>query len=110
MASRMETAAVGFASFRRGCPALAGYFAPGIVHLLKYPDLDSKQVMREFGAQVGGNPAAKPAHPSLDQALAELANVWLEHRIGTLTLGGVRPPRRSMKGTRVPGDEDSSPM
>jgi len=77
---------------------LAGYFAPGIVHLLKYPDLDSKQVMREFGAQVGRNPAAKPAHPSLDQALAKFGKVLLEHRIGTPTLGGVRPPPAIYEG------------
>ena len=40
-------------SFWREFPALTGYFAPGMVPLLKYLDLDSKQVMHEFGEQVG---------------------------------------------------------
>jgi hypothetical protein len=62
-------------SFWRESPAMTGYFAPGIVPLLKYLELDSKQVMHEFGEQVGRKAAAKMANLPLDQMLDELAKV-----------------------------------
>jgi len=78
-------------SFWRESPAMTGYFAPGIVPLLKYLELDSKQVMHEFGEQVGRKAAAKMANLPLDQMLDELAKVWQECEIGTLAVGSRNP-------------------
>lgn len=60
------------------------YFAPGINPLLNYLELDSKQVMHQFGEQVGRHAAAKMSKLSLDQLLAEFSRVWQEYEIGTL--------------------------
>lgn len=65
---------------------MAGYFSPGIVPLLKYLGLDSKQVMHEFGEQVGRNAAAKMAHLSMSQMLDEFSRIWEEYRIGKLSV------------------------
>jgi predicted hydrocarbon binding protein len=73
-------------SFWREFPAMADYFAPGIVPLLKYLELDSKQVMHEFGEHVGRKAASKMADMSLDQMLDEFARVWQAYKIGTLTV------------------------
>lgn len=73
-------------SFWREFPAMAGYFSPGIVPLLSYLGLSSKQVMHEFGEQVGRSAAAKMAHLSLEQMLDEFSRVWQEYKIGTLTV------------------------
>ena len=71
-------------SFWREFPAMADYFSPGIVPLLKYLGLDSKRVMHEFGEQVGRKAAEKTADLSLDGMLDEFARVWQEYKIGTL--------------------------
>jgi predicted hydrocarbon binding protein len=73
-------------SFWREFPAMTDYFAPGIVPLLRYLGLDSKQVMHEFGEQVGRKAASKMADLSLDQMLDEFARVWQAYKIGTLTV------------------------
>ena len=73
-------------SFWREFPAMADYFAPGIVPLLKYLGLDSKQVMHEFGEQVGRKAAEKAAGLSPDEMLDELAGVWQDYKIGTLAV------------------------
>ena len=78
-------------SFWREFPTMTDYFAPGIVPLLKYLELDSKQVMHEFGEQVGRKAAAKMANLSLDQMLDELAKVWQEYEIGSLSVGSRNP-------------------
>lgn len=78
-------------SFWREFPAMTDYFAPGIVPLLKYLGLGSKQVMHEFGEQVGKKAAAKMANLSLDQMLAEFARIWQEYRIGSVTVEGRDP-------------------
>ena len=73
-------------SFWRDFPAMADYFAPGIVPLLRHLGLDSKRVMREFGEQVGWDAAAKMSNLTADQVLEELAGVWEKHGIGTLAV------------------------
>jgi len=70
---------------------MADYFAPGIVPLLKYLELDSKQVMREFGEQVGRKAAEKAAGLSLDEMLDEFAKVWQAYKIGTLAVDSRDP-------------------
>ncbi len=77
--------------FWREFPAMTDYFAPGIVPLLNYLGLNSKQVMHEFGEQVGKKAAAKMSQLSVDQMLAELARVWQEYRIGTLSVESRSP-------------------
>ena len=78
-------------SFWRDFPAMADYFGPAIVPLLRYLRLDSKQVMHDFGEQLGRKAAAKMANLSLDQMLAEFAKVWEGYRIGSLTYEGRDP-------------------
>jgi predicted hydrocarbon binding protein len=78
-------------SFWRGFPAMADYFAPGITPLLTYLGVDSKQVMHEFGEQIGRNAAAKMADLSLDQMLEEFSRIWQEYRIGSLTVESREP-------------------
>ncbi len=65
---------------------MADYFSPGIVPLLKYLGLSSKDVMHEFEEQVGKDAAAKLANLSLDEMLAEFSRIWEEYRIGKLTV------------------------
>jgi predicted hydrocarbon binding protein len=73
-------------SFWRQFPAMADYFAPGIVPLQDYLGLDSKQVMHEFGERVGRNAAAKMSGLTTDRMLEELASVRQRYDIGTLTI------------------------
>jgi len=72
--------------FWREFPAMTDYFAPGIVPLLSYLGLSSKQVMHEFGEQVGKKAAERMTHLTVDQMLAEFARVWQEYKIGTLSV------------------------
>ncbi len=74
-------------SFWREFPAMADYFSPGIVPLLRYIGLDSKQAMHEFGELVGRNAASKMAGLTTDQMLEELSQVWQRYEIGALTIG-----------------------
>jgi predicted hydrocarbon binding protein len=67
-------------------PAMADYFSPGIVPLLKYLGLSSERVMHEFGEQIGRNAAAKMASLDAEEMLANLSKVWEKHRIGTLSV------------------------
>lgn len=73
-------------SFWREYPAMTDYFAPGIVPLLKYLGLGSKQVMHEFGEQVGRKAAAKMSNLSIDQMLNEFSRIWQEYKIGSLAV------------------------
>jgi predicted hydrocarbon binding protein len=73
-------------AFWREFPAMAGYFSPGIVPLLKYAGLSSKQAMHQFGELVGRNAAAKLARMSVDQMLAEFSRIWQTYEIGKLTV------------------------
>lgn len=86
MASKAIEADSEEGSFWRGFPAMADYFAPGITPLLNYLGLDSKQVMHEFGEQVGRNAASKMANLSVDQMLGEFSRVWQEYKIGSLAV------------------------
>ena len=72
--------------FWREFPAMSDYFRPGIVPLLVHLGLDSKQVMHEFGEQVGRNAAAKMAGKTTDQMLDEASGVWQRYGIGTLVV------------------------
>ncbi|MDE1857869.1 MAG: hypothetical protein KGI26_02215 [Thaumarchaeota archaeon] len=78
-------------AFWREYPAMTDYFAPGITPLLKYLGLNSKQVMHEFGEQVGRAAASKLAHMSMDQMLAEFSRIWQEYKIGSLTVESQAP-------------------
>ena len=77
--------------FWREFPAMADYFSPGIVPLLKYLDLNSKQVMHEFGEYVGRNAAAKMAHMSAVQMLGEFERIWDDYEIGKLSIENREP-------------------
>lgn len=72
--------------FWRDFPTMAGYFGPAIVPLLKHLHLDSREVMHDFGEQIGRRAAAKMSKLSLDQMLDEFAKVWQVYRIGSLTV------------------------
>jgi len=91
----MATKAVGTErtdeAFWREFPAMTDYFGPGIVPLLRYLGLNSKEVMHDFGEGVGRKAAAKMAHLSLDQMLDELGKIWQEYKIGSLTVEGRNP-------------------
>lgn len=76
----------GEAGFWRDYPVMVDYFSPGIVPLMRYLGLDSKEVMREFGAQIGNSAALRMADRTLEGMLDELARVWLEYRIGELKI------------------------
>lgn len=78
-------------SFWRDFPTMTDYFAPGITPLLRYLGVGSKQVMHEFGEQVGRRAATKLANLSLDQVLAELGRIWQDYRIGSLTVESKDP-------------------
>ena len=73
-------------SFWKAFPKMTDYFAPGIMPLVKYLGLSSKQVMHELGEQIGRDAAAKLSHLSVDQMLRELAGVWQTYGIGTLSV------------------------
>lgn len=91
MASRAVEAAKGDESFWREFPAMADYFGPAIVPLLKYLGEDSKQVLRDLGEQLGRRAAARMTNLSIDQMLGEFASVWQKYRIGSLTVEGRDP-------------------
>lgn len=78
-------------SFWREFPAMADYFSPGIVPLLKYLGISSKQVMHEFGEQVGRDAAAKMSHLSASQMLEQFAKVWDDYKIGRLSVESQDP-------------------
>jgi predicted hydrocarbon binding protein len=86
MASKAVETRVDDESFWREFPAMTEYFSPGIVPLLRYLGISSKQVMKEFGEQVGRDAAAKLAHLSTSQMLDEFSRVWDEYRIGRLSV------------------------
>jgi predicted hydrocarbon binding protein len=77
--------------FWREFPAMAGYFSPGIVPLMNYAGLSSKQAMHQFGELVGRNAAAKLMKLTVDQMLAEFSNIWQKYEIGTLSVEGRDP-------------------
>jgi predicted hydrocarbon binding protein len=72
--------------FWREFPSMVDYFSPGILPLLRYLGLSSKDVMHEFGELVGRDAAVRMAKLSLDQMLAEFGRIWQEYEIGGLTL------------------------
>ena len=78
-------------SFWREFPAMADYFGPAIVPLLRYLGLDSRQVMHALGEELGKKAASKMANLSSDQMLEEFSKVWQEYRIGSLTVEGRNP-------------------
>ena len=86
MASRAVESNLKEDSFWGDFPAMADYFSPGIVPILNYIGLSSKQVMHEFGEQVGRNAASKMANLSSGQMLDEFSRIWDEYRIGKLTI------------------------
>ncbi len=65
---------------------MTDYFGPGITPHLKYLGLGSKQVLHEFGEQIGRDVAAKLANRSLDEMLGEFTRIWDEYKIGKLTV------------------------
>jgi predicted hydrocarbon binding protein len=78
-------------SFWREFPAMADYFGPGIMPLLGYLGIDSKQALHDLGEQLGRKAASRLANLSLDQMLAEFARVWQAYRIGSLTVESKDP-------------------
>jgi predicted hydrocarbon binding protein len=86
MATKSLGKVKGEESFWRDFPVMTDYFAPGIVPILKYLGLNSKQVMHDFGLQVGKDAAAKMANKSVDDVLSELSRVWEQYKIGRLTV------------------------
>jgi len=94
--------------FWREFSVMTDYFAPGIVPLLRYLDLDSKQVMHEFGEQVGKKAAAKTASLSLDQMLDEFARVWQTYKIGTLAVESRNPIVIQISNCTVCGQLDGT--
>ena len=73
-------------SFRREFPTMADHFVLGTIPLLKYLELDTKQVKRDFGEHVGRQAAERTADPSLEEMLDEFAIVWRAYKIGTLAV------------------------
>lgn len=78
-------------SFWREYPTMVGYFSPCIVPLLRYLGLSSKEVMRDFGAQVGRSAAAKMADKSLNEMLGEFVRIWSDYGIGQLSVESHEP-------------------
>jgi predicted hydrocarbon binding protein len=72
--------------FWKAFPTMTDYFAPGILPLVKYLGLSSKQVMHELGEQIGKDAATKLSHLSVDQMLDEFAKVWQAYEIGFLSI------------------------
>ena len=69
----------------RQFPAMTNYFPPAIVPLLKHLELDSKQVVREFGEQGGGRQLLRgpPFHSIVCSTVREdLAGVQYLHAEG----------------------------
>jgi predicted hydrocarbon binding protein len=73
-------------SFWKQFPTMTDYFAPGILPLVKYLGLSSKQVMHELGEQIGRDAAAKLSTLTAEQMLDEFAKVWQTYEIGSLTV------------------------
>jgi len=78
-------------SFWKQFPTMADYFAPGILPLVKYLGLSSKQVMHELGEQIGRDAAAKLSNLTAEQMLDEFAKVWQTYGIGSLTVDSRDP-------------------
>ena len=78
-------------SFWRDFPVMADYIGPAMVPLLRYLGIDSREVMRDLGVQLGKRAAAKLANLSLEQMLDEFSKVWRGYRIGSLTVEGRDP-------------------
>jgi len=95
-------------SFWREFPAMTDYFSPGIVPLLRYLGLESKQVVHDFGEQVGRTAAAKLANLSLDQMLDEFAAVWQSYKIGTLAVESRNPMVIKITNCTVCGQLDGT--
>jgi predicted hydrocarbon binding protein len=77
--------------FWREYPSMIDYFSPGIVPILKYFGLNSREVMRDFGIQVGRSAASRMADLSIKEMLDKLAGVWQEFRIGSLSIESRNP-------------------
>ena len=78
-------------SFWLDYPTMVDYFSPGIVPLLNYLGLNSKEVMHGFGEQVGRSAGAKMSSLSVREMLDELARVWRKYNIGTLSVEASDP-------------------
>ena len=91
MASRTIEAERRDESFWREFPAMADYFGPAIVPLLKYLGVDSKQVLHDLGEQLGRRAAVRLSRLTVDEMLGEFASVWQKYRIGSLTVEGRDP-------------------
>ena len=65
---------------------MTDYFAPGIVPLLKYLGIDSKQALHDLGEQLGRKAAARLNALSVDQMLDEFGRVWQSYKIGSLSV------------------------
>ena len=91
MASKAVQAERKDESFWRDFPVMADYFGPAMVPLLRYLGIDSREVMRDLGVQLGKRAAAKLANLSLEQMLDEFSKVWRGYRIGSLTVEGRDP-------------------
>ena len=77
--------------FWREYPTMVEYFSPGIVPLLKYLNLNTKEVMHSFGELVGRSAASRMSNLSMNQTLDELATVWQSQGIGGLTVESTEP-------------------
>ncbi len=73
-------------SFWRDFPEMTDYFSPGIVPILAYLGLGSKEVMHEFGEMVGRNAADKLSDESAQEMLGEFCRLWDEAGIGKLAI------------------------
>ena len=78
-------------SFWKQFPTMADYFAPGILPLMKYLGLSSKQVLHDLGEQMGKEAAAKLSRLTVEQMLDEFARVWKTYGIGSLTVESREP-------------------
>ena len=77
--------------FWREYPTMVEYFSPGIVPLLKYLNLSTKEVMHSFGELVGRNAASRMAELSLNATIEELSRVWQSEGIGGLSVESTEP-------------------
>ncbi|MDG7008257.1 MAG: hypothetical protein JRN06_08425 [Nitrososphaerota archaeon] len=78
-------------SFWKQFPTMTDYFAPGILPLVKYLGISSKQLMHELGEQIGKDAATKLSHLTVEQMIDEFANVWRGYGIGSLTVESKDP-------------------
>lgn len=77
--------------FWKEFPVMADYFSPGIVPLLRYLGMSSKQVMHGLGELVGRNAAAKLNDRTPKQMLDEFARIWEKYEIGRLSVEQSNP-------------------